>query len=515
MVTAPSLLTVGRAAMYVRMSTEHQQYSIENQAAVIEKYASSRNLVIVRTFLDHGRSGLTLSGRLALCELLQEVQSGMADFEAILVYDVSRWGRFQDADESAYYEYRCKRAHVQVHYCAEQFENDGSPASTLLKTIKRSMAAEYSRELGVKVFAGQSRLTELGFRQGGVAGFGLRRQLVGLDGVPKQVLAKGERKSIQNDRVILVPGPEEEVKVVRMMFDLYTVSGMGFQRIATILNEKGIKPDGRQRWTKEAVQYLLANPKYAGASVYNRTSFKLSKKVVRNPPSMWVRHDGAFESVVSQEQFFQAQNLMRSRQPKYLNDEVMLEQLRQLWIRTGRLSADLINQERDAPSVTAILRHFGTLKNAYSLIGYRPDLKTKYDTSIARHKVTRRNLFFEIKAKLQSCGASVTESGTEGILIVNEQLTVRVRLCYCTNAPKGGFRWRLRPESVRPDVTIAIRLRPGNREVLDYFIIPDCDRPTKILYLSAQNRCDMDVHRFDTLDQFTNLLRRGPLVENQ
>jgi DNA invertase Pin-like site-specific DNA recombinase len=105
----------GRAAMYVRMSTEHQQYSTENQEEVIKKYAIQRDLVIVKHFVDYGRSGLTLSGRLALRELLEEVQSGTADFEAILVYDVSRWGRFQDSDESAYYEYRCKRAHVQVH----------------------------------------------------------------------------------------------------------------------------------------------------------------------------------------------------------------------------------------------------------------------------------------------------------------------------------------------------------------------------------------------------------------
>src|ERR1700733_10579089 len=264
----------GRAAMYVRMSTEHQQYSTENQAEAIKKYALQRNLVIVKSFVDHGRSGLTLSGRLALLELLQEVQSGAADFEVILVYDVSRWGRFQDSDESAYYEYRCKRTHVQVHYCAEQFENDGSPTSALLKTIKRSMAAEYSRELSVKVFAGQSRLTELGFRQRGLGGYGLRRQLVGLDGVVKQVLAKGERKSIQNERIILIPGPEEEVKVVRMIFDLYTAEGMGVRRIAAFLNKKGLQPDGRWRWTRDAVYTLLTNPKYVGANVYNRTSFK-------------------------------------------------------------------------------------------------------------------------------------------------------------------------------------------------------------------------------------------------
>ena len=110
--------------------------------------------------------------------MIDDVQSGNADFDAILVYDVSRWGRFQDADESAYYEYLCKRAGIDVHYCAEQFENDGSPAATIIKSVKRAMAGEYSRELSAKVFKGQCRLIELGFRQGGPAGFGLRRMLI-------------------------------------------------------------------------------------------------------------------------------------------------------------------------------------------------------------------------------------------------------------------------------------------------------------------------------------------------
>jgi hypothetical protein len=63
MVTAPPVLTAGRAAMYVRMSTEHQQYSTENQADAIGKYASRNNLLIVKKFVDYGESGLRLSSR--------------------------------------------------------------------------------------------------------------------------------------------------------------------------------------------------------------------------------------------------------------------------------------------------------------------------------------------------------------------------------------------------------------------------------------------------------------------
>ena len=147
-----------RAAHYVRMSTEHQQYSPENQLEVVRQYAAAHNMEIVQEYSDHGRSGLNIAGREGLNQLMADVEAKRTTFTSLLVYDVSRWGRFQDVDESAYYEYVLKRAGIRVHYCAEQFENDGSMSSSVLKTLKRSMAAEYSRELSVKVFSGQCRL---------------------------------------------------------------------------------------------------------------------------------------------------------------------------------------------------------------------------------------------------------------------------------------------------------------------------------------------------------------------
>ena len=61
-----------RAAQYVRMSTEHQQYSTENQEAAIRSYADARNFVIVRTYADEGKSGLRIEGRNALKQLPDE-----------------------------------------------------------------------------------------------------------------------------------------------------------------------------------------------------------------------------------------------------------------------------------------------------------------------------------------------------------------------------------------------------------------------------------------------------------
>ena len=212
-------------AVYVRMSTEHQQYSTSNQMDVIREYAKRRDLGIVKEYSDEGKSGLNIQGRDSLAQMIRDVQEGKAQYSSILVYDVSRWGRFQDADESAYYEYICRRAGVSVHYCAEQFENDGSPMSTVMKSMKRTMAGEYSRELSTKVFQGACRLIQLGYKQGGTAGFGLRRMLIDQSGERKAMLKMGEQKSIQTDRVVLVRGPEEEIKIVRWIFQTFIGEG--------------------------------------------------------------------------------------------------------------------------------------------------------------------------------------------------------------------------------------------------------------------------------------------------
>ena len=135
------------AAQYLRMSTEHQQYSLDNQASAIRQYAEEKGFEIVSTYSDEGKSGVTVGGRRGLLQMIDDVESGQCLFTAILVFDVSRWGRFQNPDDAALYEVRCRWAGVPVHYCAEPFENDGGVLSSLMKTLKRAMAAEYSREL--------------------------------------------------------------------------------------------------------------------------------------------------------------------------------------------------------------------------------------------------------------------------------------------------------------------------------------------------------------------------------
>jgi DNA invertase Pin-like site-specific DNA recombinase len=81
------------AAQYLRMSTDHQQYSLDNQAEAIARYAEDHGFVVVKTYSDAARSGLRLKNRSGLQQLLKDVVAGGVEFRAILVYDVSRWGR--------------------------------------------------------------------------------------------------------------------------------------------------------------------------------------------------------------------------------------------------------------------------------------------------------------------------------------------------------------------------------------------------------------------------------------
>jgi DNA invertase Pin-like site-specific DNA recombinase len=115
-----------QAAIYVRMSTENQNYSTDHQRAKIHEYALGNGIEIVREYVDEGKSGLDIRRRAGLSNLIHDVQSGHAGFQLIIVYDVSRWGRFQDVDEAAYHEHTCRRAGIKVVYSGEQFSDDGT-----------------------------------------------------------------------------------------------------------------------------------------------------------------------------------------------------------------------------------------------------------------------------------------------------------------------------------------------------------------------------------------------------
>jgi DNA invertase Pin-like site-specific DNA recombinase len=312
------------------------------------------------------------------------VVSGNTGYKAILVYDVSRWGRFQDADESAHYEFLCKSAGIPVHYCAETFVNDGTLPNMLLKALKRSMAGEYSRELGVKVFSGQRNVYLRGFRgSGGRPGYGLRRMLVSPEGNAKQLLAVGERKAIMSDRVILVSGPEAEVELVREIYCMFLREKNGFSRIAEELNDRCIPYRDRLPWSVDAVRRILTNSKYNGWLTYGRTSRKLHSKELKMPESSWVRVPHPSAKIIDDATFASVQRRLATFTINKSDDQ-LLDELRSILAKHGRLTAATIRHTPDTASPASFRYRFGSLMQAYRLIGY--------DVPVARLVETRRRI---------------------------------------------------------------------------------------------------------------------------
>ena len=502
-----------RAAEYVRMSTEHQKYSTENQSEAIRQYAARRGIEIVRTYADVGKSGLSLEGRDALKQLIDLVQSGTTDFTTILVYDVSRWGRFQDADESAYYEYICKRAGISVQYCAEQFENDGSPVSTIVKGVKRAMAGEYSRELSVKVFTGQCRLIELGYRQGGPPGYGLRRVLVDQSGTTKGELARGEYKSIQTDRVILVLGPPDEVKTVRWMYRVFVEGGMPEREIAANLNQRGICTDLARSWTRGTVHQVLINEKYIGNNVWNRGSFKLKRKRVRNDPDMWIRAEGAFEAIVDRALFDAAQEIIRARSKRFSNEE-LLEFLRKLFQEHGYLSGLIIDEMERGPSSSVYQHRFGSLLRAYELVGFTPDRDYRYIEINRALRQIHPHVVEDTIAGIEKAGGEVKQDPSTDLLTINEEFTASIVIVRCRETEAGSLRWHIRLDTgLLPDITVAVRMDRPNREPLDYYLLPEIDMSLPRLRLAQDNGISLDAYRFDDLDALFTMSARAKILE--
>jgi DNA invertase Pin-like site-specific DNA recombinase len=494
------------------MSTEHQQYSTENQHATIQRYADERGLLIVRTFTDAGKSGLGIQGREGLQELLRVVNGGSADFGTILVYDVSRWGRFQDADEAAHYEFQCKRRHISVQYCAEHFSNDASPMNAVIKSLKRAMAGEYSRELSTKVFAGQCRLITLGYRQGGTAGFGLRRLLLDQNGNPKAILARGERKSLQTERVILTPGPDEELAIVRRIYDIFTREKRTEPEIAAILNNDNIRNEVGQPWTRGAVHELLTNEKYVGNNLYNRSSAKLQAPRINNPPDKWVRRDGAFTPIVDPDTFAAAQAIVRDRDQHYTDDE-LLEMLRKLLQERGSISGIVIDECDGMPSSTTYRQRFRGLVRAYALAGYHPNHDYEYLRINGELRRQYRDFVDQLLSALLTVASVVRDTATD-VLTINGEFSVSVVLARCFTTPAGRLRWNIRLDAIlRPDITIAVRMTATNDGILDYYLLPMAELTTQRLRLAEENGLTLDPYRFESLDLFMSLVRRSSISE--
>ena len=503
-----------RVAQYLRMSTDHQQYSLHNQSEYIKDYAEKNNMEIAYTYDDAGKSGVSIVGRHSLQQLLSDVEQKKIDIQAVLFYDVSRFGRFQNSDEAAYYSFLFERNGVDLIYCSEPIPTKDFPLeSSVILNIKRSSAAYHSRNLSEKVFIGQVNLIKLGYHQGGMAGYGLRRLLVDENGIAKEILSFRKRKSIQTDRVILIPGPKNEIKIVNRIYDLFIDNNVPEFIIAERLNEQNIPAENGTLWTRAKIHQILTNEKYIGNNIYNKTSSKLKSRLVKNPKHEWVRCDKAYKPIISKKKYNKAQEIIQLRSI-HLTNEDLLEKLKQKLESNGKLSGFIIDEDDTGPSSSVYRTRFGGLLRAYTLIGYKPE----HDYSYLKINEALRSFYSEIiedfKGEILKSNCHIDEYKYAPMLYINDELLISVLITKCTPMKSGKLRWKVRfDNSQKADITIVIRMNSQNISPLDFYIIPKIENEYNKMCMTETNNIRLDLYRFDNLDKLLQIITRMKVRE--
>ncbi|HCQ3662153.1 TPA: recombinase family protein [Escherichia coli] len=503
-----------RVAQYLRMSTDHQQYSLHNQSEYIKDYAEKNNMEIAYTYDDSGKSGVSIVGRHSLQQLLSDVEQKKIDIQAVLFYDVSRFGRFQNSDEAAYYSFLFERNGVDLIYCSEPIPTKDFPLeSSVILNIKRSSAAYHSRNLSEKVFIGQVNLIKLGYHQGGMAGYGLRRLLVDENGIAKEILSFRKRKSIQTDRVILIPGPKNEIKIVNRIYDLFIDNNVPEFIIAERLNEQNIPAENGTLWTRAKIHQILTNEKYIGNNIYNKTSSKLKSRLVKNPKHEWVRCDKAYKPIISKKKYNKAQEIIQLRSI-HLTNEDLLEKLKQKLESNGKLSGFIIDEDDTGPSSSVYRTRFGGLLRAYTLIGYKPE----HDYSYLKINEALRSFYSEIiedfKGEILKSNCHIDEYKYAPMLYINDEFLISVLVTKCIHMKSGKLIWKVRfDNSQKADITIVIRMNSQNISPLDFYIIPKIENEYNKMCMTETNNIRLDLYRFDNLDKLLQIITRMKVRE--
>ncbi len=483
-------ITKLRAVAYYRHSAEiGQENSVEIQQDNVRAFAAKHEIDIINEFADRGKSGLNAEGRPAFNEMMEWVRT-RDDFCFILVLDVSRWGRFQDTDLSAHYESLCTQHGKQVVYTNIGFTRDEDRLiNQLRKSIDRYQSAEYSRTLSKKVFEGAAKVAHQGYRPGGAPPYGFHRLMLDEHKKPDRILQPGQRKAIQNGRVVLVPGDTAQVEVVQEIFVLFVERGFNERQIAGHLNAKNVPSPGGLRWGEASVRHVLSNQQYAGAVVYNRTTQRLKTKRRTNPPEEWIITPDSYDPIIAAELFERAQAILEGRKRRYTREQ-MLHRLAALYEKYNVITSHLIRFDKDCPAPATYAAKFGGLSGAFQAM-------------FADVLQRVRNEVFEAVSQ----EARLVDEHDD-FIVINRDFTVLIQPSVPVPDGYGAF-WAFRPDH-RPvvDITLGVPLSNGGQhEILGYLALPRLMVPERWVRLSASSDARIELHGYSGLELIRDLIK--------
>lgn len=450
-----------RAAQYVRMSTDGQELSPAVQRDAIRDYAAQNGLSIVASYEDEGRSGLTLKGRPALRRLICDVAEPNRSFDVVLVYDISRWGRFQDTDASAYYEYHCRLHGVNVVYVKEPFPAEISPLNALLKGMKRAMAAEYSRELKIKSRAGQEVAIRRGFQMGKLPCIGFRRMSVTTDGTPGRVLADCERKPMQTDRVRWIAGPPQEVELVRYIFRLYTETSITIKALVELLSREGRTDSGGNAFTHQKLRSLLRCEAFAGDFVWGRREDRTGI-IRREGDAGFTRAPRALEPLVARDIWDRAQQKRRLGWCRRRTPDQLIAELRGALVLNPSLAlADLPG----AGCATEVVyrRYFGSFTEALRLAGRVESVSVAaLSAKVARRRKIGAQFRADFSALMKRHRMCLTKLPRSRTFLLPQGFSIGIQMIWKRHGRFGVVWWLGKDSTITSEYVLVVRVEESD-----------------------------------------------------
>jgi DNA invertase Pin-like site-specific DNA recombinase len=481
-----------KAIAYYRHSAEdRQENSIPIQKEQVRRFAEEHGVKIIEEFEDAGKSGLTAERRDGFKKMIEKIAIDPG-FEFVLALDVSRWGRFQNVDLFPYYKCICNQYGKEVVFTSIGMPKTDDLSQFLRLQLEGYLAAEYSRVLSDKVFKGCVKIVEQGFHAGGMPPYGLHRLLVDEQRNPVQILERGQRKSIQNQRVKLVPGDKDEVRKIERIFADFVRKKKSPLEIATTLNEENIPSPGKKKWSSGSIRSILTNESYIGTIVYNKTGQRLLSKTKRNPKAEWIRNENAFPPTVNRKLFDQAQAIFKKQREEYFKKhsvEDMVSRLKSLYDRFGFVTARQISSRKDMLSPGAYTQKFHSLGMAFQKM-----------FSDVLFRATRT-----VEKMLRAKATSVERFGDYYVL--NDILSVLVQPSLPVPFGYQAF-WAFRPDPrIDVDITLGVPLGGGKgNQILGFLVFPRLLVPPRSIRLFSSSEGKLDLHGYADLGLIEALL---------
>ena len=283
---------------YCRVSSEEQaqkDISIPAQRKALVRWVDDRDdHQLVGQFVDEGESAYAPADkRPGFCEMISFCRRHEVDH--ILVHKLDRFSR--NREESILFKSLLRKHGVTVKSITEAYDPE-TPQGFLYEGMIEVINQFYSMNLATETMKGMRENAERGFVNGGRIPYGYRLEKVEVGG---------------REHGKLAPGPEDEVAVIRRIFDLSVNHGLGCKRLANLLNKEGVPGPRSRHWNASSVDAILKNRVYIGDLVWLK-----SKKVGRDgrektAPEDWIVTEDAHEALIDRELFDARQQLAKSR----------------------------------------------------------------------------------------------------------------------------------------------------------------------------------------------------------